>query len=59
MTFLIVKVITKELTYRSIRIDLTSNKTTHSVRGILERNKIEFSKILKWDYYSADICISE
>lgn len=58
MTFLIVKVLTPELTQKAVRIDLNTKKTTHCVRSILEQNKIKFSKVLKWNYYNIDESIT-
>lgn len=52
MTFLIVKVLTPELTQKAVRIDLNSPKTTFDVSKILKDNSIKFVKILKWDSYS-------
>ena len=54
MTFLIVSILTPELTNKSIRIDLNPQKTTFDVKKILTENNVSFSKILNWKHYSVD-----
>lgn len=54
MTYLIIRILSIDFKYSTLRIDLNTQTRTFTLDKLLQSKGIEHKKIVKYDYYTID-----